>query len=106
VFTALEIFNLGVVDELARDGKGLDVVRHQIKARNRRRNSYAAMSMAKRELQPVSHSEMRAVVEIWVDAALKLESRDLRMMARLARAQDRINNVDDDAVVVPMVVNG
>ena len=35
-------------------------------------------------------SEMRAVVDVWVDAALRLETRDLRMMARLVKAQDRL----------------
>jgi cellobiose-specific phosphotransferase system component IIA len=33
---------------------------------------------------------MKAVVDIWVDAALRLETRDLRMMARLVRAQDNL----------------
>jgi DSF synthase len=107
VFTAPEMYELGVVDELSANGHGLDVARRQIKTRQRRRNSYAAMSLAKREFQPVSHSEMRAVVDIWVDAAMKLESRDLRMMARLARAQDKINGMDEASdVVIPMVVNG
>ena len=107
VFTARDMYEIGVVDELAGDGKGLDVARRQIKTRQRRSNSYAAMSLAKREVQPVSHSEMRAVVDIWVEAAMNLESRDLRMMARLARAQDRLGAADDaSGVVVPMVVNG
>jgi DSF synthase len=107
VFAAREMFELGVVDEVVQDGGGLDATRKQIKQRQRRRNSYSAMSLAKREFQPVSHSEMRAVVDIWVDAALRLENRDLRMMARLARAQDKINGLqEDDGVVIPMVVNG
>jgi DSF synthase len=100
VFTALEMFDLGVVDELAADGAGLEATRYLIKSRQRRRNSYRAMSQAKREFQPVNHSEMRAVVEIWVDAALNLESRDLRMMARLARAQDKINAIPEEVTLV------
>ena len=58
------------------------------------------MSQAKREFQPVSHSEMRAVVEIWVDAAMDLETRDLRMMARLARAQDKIGVFPEEVTMV------
>jgi DSF synthase len=77
-----------------------------IKTRNRRRNAYRAISQAKREFQPVSHAEMRAVVEIWVDAAIALESRDLRMMARLARAQDRISVIsEDETMAMPQVAN-
>jgi hypothetical protein len=58
------------------------------------------MSMAKREYQPVSLSEMQAIVEVWVDAAMKLETRDMRMMARLVRAQDKLSSMtaEDDVV--------
>lgn len=91
VFSAREMHELGVVDEVADDGAGLEATKYLVKSRQRRRNSFRAMSQAKREFQPVSHSEMRAIVEIWVDAALALENRDLRMMARLARAQDKIS---------------
>ena len=100
VFSAAQMYDMGVVDELAEDGAGLDVTRVLIRSRQRKRNSYRAMSMAKREFQPVSHSEMHAIVNVWVDAAMKLETRDLRMMARLVRAQDKLANlsVEEEAV--------
>ena len=47
----------------------------------------------KREYQPVPHTEMRSIVSVWVEAVLQLETRDLRMMARLVKAQDRLTNV-------------
>ncbi len=100
VFTAREMYELGVVDELAEDGAGLETTRLLIKSRRRRRNSYRAMSLAKREFLPVSHAEMRSVVEIWVDAALNLETRDLRMMARLARAQDKMLTSSDEEIAI------
>lgn len=100
VYTAKEMHDLGVVDVLAEDGAGLETVRAMIESRQRKRNSYRAMSLAKREFQPVSHAEMRSVVAVWVDAALRLESRDLRMMARLVRAQDRLESrSQDDAMI-------
>ena len=100
VFTAKQMHDLGVVDEITEDGTGLEVTRAMIKARQRKRNSYRAMSMAKREFQPVSHAEMAAIVEIWVDAAMRLETRDLRMMGRLVRAQDKLaaSTPDEDLV--------
>lgn len=101
VYTANEMHALGVVDEVAADGAGNEAVRYMIKSRQRRQNSYRAMSQAKREVQPVSHKEMRNVVDIWVDAAVALENRDLRMMARLARAQDRMNISHDEITMSP-----
>jgi DSF synthase len=92
VFTAKQMYDEGVVDELVEDGCGLQSVNALIKLRHRRRNSYRAMSAAKREYQPISHDEMRAIVNVWVDAAMRLDTRDMRMMARLVRAQDKLAN--------------
>ena len=113
VFTAKQMYDLGVVDELADDGNGLAVTRSMIKARQRKRNTYRAMSAAKREFQPVSMAEMKSIVGVWVDAAMRLDTRDLRMMARLVRAQDKLSTASaDDNVVEQLfapaqaVVNG
>ncbi len=90
VYTAAEMHDLGVVDVLVEDGMGPDMIRGLIRTRQKRQNSYRAMARAKREYQPVPHTEMRAIVEIWVESVLQLEARDLRMMARLVKAQDRL----------------
>jgi len=90
VFTAEQMHKAGVVDVLVDDGVGVDAVRGIIRSRQRRQNSYRAMLRAKREYQPVPHAEMRSIVSVWVDAVLRLETRDLRMMARLVKAQDRL----------------
>ena len=82
--------DLGVVDVLVEDGMGPDMIRGLIRTRQKRQNSYRAMARAKREYQPVPHTEMRAIVEVWVESVLQLEARDLRMMARLVKAQDRL----------------
>jgi DSF synthase len=113
VYTAKQMYDLGVVDEITEDGTGLEVVRAMIIARQRKRNSYRALALAKREFQPVTHAEMMAIVEIWVDAAMRLETRDLRMMGRLVRAQDKLtaSTQEQDVVerlfaAVPAVMNG
>ena len=36
---------------------------------------------------------MRSIVAVWIEAVLQLETRDLRMMARLVKAQDRLTTV-------------
>ena len=100
VYTAREMFDLGVVDELTEDGMGLDTTKQLIKSRQRKKNSYKAMSLAKKHISPVSHSEMRAIVDVWADAAMRLENRDLRLMARLVRAQDRLNEARSDEQAV------
>jgi DSF synthase len=100
VYTAQQMHDYGVVDFVTEDGNGLAFTSAMINSRQRKRNSYRAMSAAKREFLPANLAEMKSVVSVWVDAAMRLETRDLRMMARLVRAQDKLqsNNVDDDAV--------
>lgn len=113
VYTAKQMHDAGVIDELVDDGNGLAATRAMIKCRSRKRNSYRAMSIAKREFQPVNHGEMQRIVRVWVDAAMRLENRDLRMMARLVRAQDKLSSMSPEEEVVdrlfspePSVVNG
>jgi DSF synthase len=100
VFSAKDMHDLGVVDILADDGMGIDIVRGMIRTRQKRQNSYRAMARAKREYQPVPHAEMRSIVAVWVDAVMQLETRDLRMMARLVKAQDRLiaRTVEDEQI--------
>jgi hypothetical protein len=43
------------------------------------------------------------VVDLWVDAALRLGEREMRMMSRLARAQERrMGQVQGEAALAPV----
>jgi DSF synthase len=91
VFSADEMCELGVVDRVVEDGLGLETVKRMIVQRNRHGNTYRALKAAKNFCQPVTHEELINIVDVWADAAMKLETRDLRMMARLVKAQDRLS---------------
>ena len=58
------------------------------------------MQLAKQFYQPVTLEELTNIVDVWVDAALRLETRDLRMMARLVKAQDKLMMQSPDEVAV------
>jgi DSF synthase len=89
IHTAEELHAMGVVDVLAEDGEGEAAVRELIARHGRRRNATQALFGAMRQVEPVTLEELRAVVDIWVDAALNLGPADLRKMKRLASAQER-----------------
>ncbi len=100
VFTAKEMHDLGVIDEVVEDGLGLATTRQFIQNRSRRQNAYRALKRAKLHFLPVELSELKAIVDVWVDAALHLETRDLRMMTHLVRAQDKLlRSSPEDAFV-------
>lgn len=88
---AEELHELGLVDILAEPGLGESAVRDFIAARQRRSpNTTIAMQQVKKAVNPVSYEELRDIAMIWVDAALRLNQRDLKIMERLARSQDKL----------------
>jgi DSF synthase len=89
VYSAAELYDKGVVDVLAEDGKGKEAVSAFIKQHNRARNGMLAVQAARQRFHPVTYEELLDITNIWVDAALNLERKDLRMMERLVKAQDK-----------------
>jgi DSF synthase len=88
-YSAEEAFADGVVDVLAEPGQGVAETECYIRAASRRFNMRCAVFDARRRVEQVSEAELRDVVEIWADAAMRLTPADLRMMDRLASAQRR-----------------
>ena len=87
IYTAEELFEMGVVDVLAEDGEGHYAAQTYIDRNARKHNAYSAVYAARRRVNPIPEQELRDVVDIWVDAALNLQAPDLRKMERLAAAQ-------------------
>src|SRR5436190_7760224 len=89
LYTAKQLYEMGVVDVLAPDGAGEQAVYSFIRKHSKAANGRRAIEMVRREVDPVTREELMNVVEIWADAALRLSERDLRMMDRLVRAQSK-----------------
>lgn len=87
LYLAEELHVLGVVDVLAERGEGEQAVQNYIRREARCRNGALALRSVRDEIQPISYAELRRATEIWVDAAMRLEAKDLRMMARLVSRQ-------------------
>ena len=92
VYTATELHEMGVVDVLADDGQGEKALYEWIRKQHRSLNSFQAIQRAKQRVNPLTVEELYDITEIWVDAALRLGERDLKIMERLVRAQDRKAN--------------
>jgi DSF synthase len=84
---ATKLHELGVVDVLAKDGEGESAVIDWIAKNSRRRSGHQAVMRVRQEVSPVTRAGLDAITEIWVDCAMRLEDRDLRMMGRVVRAQ-------------------
>ena len=89
VLSAAKLHEMGVVDVLAKDGDGETVVREWIAKSWKRRNGLQAVMRARQLVHPITRDELDAVAEVWVDAALRVEDKDLKMMSRIVRSQMR-----------------
>lgn len=87
LYLAEELHEMGVVDVLAEPGEGEIAVHDYVRREEKSRNGILALRGAREISQPVSYDELVRITEIWVDAALRLESKDLRMMERLVSRQ-------------------
>lgn len=91
VFSAEEMKALGVVDLVAEDGQGESELAAFIKKRTRSRNGMQALAATRRRVHSITFEELLDVVQIWVDAALRINLRDLKLMQRLVSRQNGIN---------------
>lgn len=87
LYSAEEMYRMGVVDILVDDGHGEQAVYDYIHKEERSRNTIQALRQVKDRCHPLTWAELDDIVAIWVEAALRLSSRDLRMMDRLVSRQ-------------------
>ena len=102
VYGAEELYEMGVVDILAEDGEGENAIYNYIDKHKRHLNSQTGLQKVRQICQPITHDELMSVCEVWVDTAMKLESKDLRVMERLVRAQYRMNSYDNVKPIMAM----
>lgn len=88
IYTAGELYEMGIVDVLAEKGQGRAAVNEYIRKHKRSSNGLRAIRAARQRYNPVDYDELMDITKIWVDAAMRLTKKDLRMMQKLVGAQD------------------
>lgn len=90
MYSAEELYEAGLIDVLAEDGKGVEAVNDYIKKQERRSNGFLAVQKARHRFNPVTQQELMDITTVWVDAALKLSEKDLKVMDRFVRSQEKL----------------
>jgi DSF synthase len=90
IYSADELYEMGVVDVLANDGEGVDEVNRFIKKHAKNKNTRESLLKIRNRVNPVTYEELIDIGEIWVEAAMSLTSRELKVMERLIKSQDRM----------------
>ncbi len=89
IYTAEELYEMGVVDLVAEDGRAHEMLHHYIQKRRDREAGYAAMETIMARHNPISQEELVEIVDLWVDTAMQLTPRNLTMMRYLLKAQQQ-----------------
>ncbi len=89
IVKAPELHEMGVIDVIAPDGQGEKATYDWIRKHDKRRNGMQGLRRARQFVHPITREELDGIVDVWVDTALNLDEKDLKMMKRLVSAQIR-----------------
>lgn len=94
IYTAEELHKIGIVNQLVKDGTGIEKAKQFMRKHSRHFNARQALQKVQQRYSRLSYDEMMDITEIWVDTALNLTDSDLKIMKRLVSAQNskNINN--------------
>jgi DSF synthase len=110
LYTALELLEMGVIDQVVEPGQGVEALRDLMRQREHQRAAHVSINMADRLVRPLGLQELHDVVKLWVDCALELAPRSIQWMQRLYQRQLAIFGSslevakDDGASSLPDVV--
>jgi DSF synthase len=100
IYSAREMYDMGIVDHVAESGTGPESVERYIRQHRRVSNGHRALQKVRQRYNPLQYEELLDIVDIWVETAMRLEERDLRMMDRLVQSQlQRISPEGERAIL-------
>jgi DSF synthase len=99
IYSAEELYELGVVDVLCEDGEGESALYDLVGRTEQKQAMQRAVIDARRRINPIPVAELEEITRSWVELAFKLGERDLSIMTRLVAAQDRRRNRQASAAV-------
>jgi DSF synthase len=86
-YTAGELYDMGVIDVLAEDGKGIQATEDYLSSHNQSHNTIRSIKKIRQIVHPITQQNLSDIVDIWVEAAMDLSKKDLAKMERLLHLQ-------------------
>ena len=87
IYCASDLKAMGLVDEVCPTGQGEITVERFIESHARNRTARMAVQRARNRMAPLNYTELKTVVDEWVDAAMALNEENLRVMDMLIQMQ-------------------
>lgn len=105
LYSAEELYALGIIDFLVEDGEGKAAIDSYIRINNKRKKAMAAIRKVRRLVDPIDYQQLLNIGDIWVDTAFNLSEKDLRMMQRLVRSQEKYTAQDNNISLVKVTAS-
>ena len=96
-----ELYQMGIIDVLAENDDMETSLLGYVKEHKKYKNTHRSIMKVRKRVNPINREELIDVANIWVDAAMQLSVKDIRIMERLVKAQYRKNTTptSDDATL-------
>lgn len=88
-YTSRQLYDIGAIHEVVQDGEGVKAVQNFIRRHSRAAPGLLAMRQVRQRVQTLEYSELMDVLNVWVDTAMKLSRRDLKLMQAFAARQEK-----------------
>src|SRR3546814_18599295 len=82
IYGAEELYEMGVVDVLAEDGRGEERLRDYMASSAATHAAHRAIYKARHRVSPITHQELIDITTLWVDTALGLEGSEERRVGK------------------------
>lgn len=89
IYTARELYDIGIVDILAENGKGEAAVRQYVKDHEKKFAAELAIHRARKYVHPVTYEELIYITDLWVETAKTLDASNIKKMKRFVSMQKR-----------------
>ncbi len=93
-YSAQELKLMGGVYSLVEKGQGTKTIEKLISEKEKNQNPHRALHLIKQNKQSISYESLEFSIDLWVEAAMKLTEKQLRMMAILTRRQKKKGSVN------------
>lgn len=86
-YSARQLYEMGIVHRLGEVGKGVECVEKFMRQHQQLGNGHRALQQVRQRYHAMDYQELADITELWVETALRLEEKDLRLIDKLIKAQ-------------------
>jgi len=98
LYSAEELHDIGIIDVLVEEGEGEAAVGSYIRSNRNRLHSLRAIRKIRDCVNPLNYQQLIDIGDIWVETAMNLSEKEIRVMSRLVNSQIKFSNHNSSAI--------